>query len=82
MSDSRPRHPNKEGERVIRELEGQGWTFRYNKHFVGYCPCERQHLYTISTTPSDPNHFKNKLRRALKLCQLYAEEESSKGAPK
>ncbi len=64
----RPRHPDKDLERVLRALEQQGWRVtRGQKYFKAWCPCEARHWKTIHLTPSSSGYRQNlvgQLRRA------------------
>lgn len=57
---SRPRHPNKELERLLTEAEAKGWRIAKGKRYYRMrCPCG-SHQTWIHLTPSDPNHERNK----------------------
>lgn len=58
---SRPRHPNKDLEAVLRSLEQQDWSVvRCRKYYKVKCPppCG-QCLKMVKLTPSDPNYARN-----------------------
>jgi hypothetical protein len=59
----RPRHTDKDLERVLRSAERQGWrvTRRPNGYFKMYCPCDDLHMKTVHHSPSDPNYLRNLL---------------------
>jgi hypothetical protein len=61
MSPSRPKHPDRDLELLLRSLEGQGWTVeKGRKYFKAKCgPPHRACLKTIKLTPSDPNYARN-----------------------
>jgi hypothetical protein len=50
---SRPRHPDKDLEKVLKAAEQQGWTVtkRPRGYFKIYCPCADKHLKTVHLTP-------------------------------
>lgn len=62
---TRPRHPTKELEALLKELENQGWRVVKTKYYKVYCPC-KLHISTVHLTPSNPMYQQNlegKLRR-------------------
>lgn len=64
---SRPRHPNKELEAVLREAESRPKPWRVSKgkkYFKLWCACEAKHRRTVHLTPSDP-HYERNLRQWL-----------------
>jgi hypothetical protein len=62
---SRPRHPDKELEAIIREAEDGGWLAdRPSAYFRLLCPCG-QHQRRVHITPSNPRYGLN-LRMWLK----------------
>lgn len=64
---SRPRHPDKELELILKEAEDKGWRVgRGNKYYKMYCPCADQHTKTVKITPRS-GYLRNllgQLRRA------------------
>lgn len=57
---SRPRHPDKGLEAVLREAERQGWRVeRGRRYYKMKCPCDDKHLKTVHISPSDPNYLRN-----------------------
>ena len=64
---SRPKHPRKDLEAVLREAEGKGWRVTKGKgYYKMLCPCGR-HQKSVHLTPSDPDyrrHLLGQLRRA------------------
>jgi hypothetical protein len=57
---SRPRHPDKDIEAVLREAEAHGWRVERNKgYYKAKCPCGRHANWSIKLTPSNPNYAKN-----------------------
>lgn len=64
----RPRHQDKDLEKVLARGEAQGWrVWRDKRYWKMYCPCPKRHLKMVALTPSDPNYRKNllgQLRRA------------------
>lgn len=56
---SRPRHPDKDLEQVLRSLELCGWRVeRGSRYYRAYCPCGT-HKKTVHLTPSDPRYRRN-----------------------
>ncbi len=50
-STPRPRHPDKDIERLLREAEAKGWVFWQGGRYPrGRCPCGR-HQRTVHLTP-------------------------------
>jgi hypothetical protein len=57
---SRPRHPVKELEAVLREAEDKSWRVtKGKKYFKMKCPCAGKHMRTVHLSPSDPNYERN-----------------------
>jgi len=55
----RPRHPDKDLERLCQEIEAAGWRLtRRNRYYSAYCPCG-QHKRTIHLSPSDHSYAQN-----------------------
>lgn len=49
---ARPRHPDKELEALLRDLERQNWTVKRGKgYFLARCPCAEKHQKWIHLTP-------------------------------
>lgn len=63
---SRPKHPIKELERILREAEAKGWLVekRPNRYFKMKCPCEGRHIKTVKLSPSNP-YYERQLRGQL-----------------
>lgn len=66
---SRPRHQDKDLEKLLRSMERQGWRVvkRGSGYFKCYCPCDVKHLQTVHLTPSSSGYLRNlvgQLRRA------------------
>jgi hypothetical protein len=63
---ARPRHPNKDLERLLQEAERKKWQVaKPKKYYKIRCPCG-EHQHTVHITPSDPNYERNlrgRLRR-------------------
>ena len=56
---SRPRHPDKDLEDVLRSLELQDWRVdKGRKYYKTYCPCGL-HKKTVHLTPSGPRYMRN-----------------------
>jgi len=57
---TRPKHPNKELEEVLRSAENQGWRIQRGKaYFKMKCWCDARHMKMVHITPSDPNYKRN-----------------------
>lgn len=55
----RPRHPDKDLERLLRGCESAGWRFeKGKKYYKGRCGCG-DHRKTVKLTPSNPNYLRN-----------------------
>jgi hypothetical protein len=64
---SRPRHPDKDLERVLRAAERQGWrVVKPGRYFKMYCPCPGEHMQTVHITPNRKyrQNLMGQLRRA------------------
>lgn len=50
---TRPKHPDKDLEAILRAAELQGWrvTKRPNRYFKIYCGCADKHMKTVHITP-------------------------------
>jgi hypothetical protein len=58
---TRPRHPRKELEALLKEAENQGWTVqRGGRYFKLKCGCPAKHFTTLHLSPSDPRYERNK----------------------
>ena len=56
---TRPRHPRKELERVLRDAEAHGWQVtKSRKYFAMRCSCG-QHKKWVHLTPADPRYERN-----------------------
>lgn len=63
---SRPRHPIKELEAILRSLEDQDWRVdRRGGYYVCKCPCPAKHMKTVKLTPNRSRYEIN-LRRVLR----------------
>lgn len=52
-----PKHPDKEIEYLLREMDRQGWRIsRRRKYYWALCPCG-DHKKVIHVTPSNPNYI-------------------------
>ena len=57
---SRPKHPDKDIEAVLREAEARDWTvYRDKGYYKAKCPCGDHANWSIKLTPSNPNYAKN-----------------------
>lgn len=78
---TRPRHPKKEVEDVIKELEALGWRYVKGKsHVWGRLLCENADrtgckISVFSTPKSSGNHAKHLIRLAAK-CHCGENDES------
>ena len=72
---TRPKHPRKELEAVLRSLETQGWrVIRGKGYYKCYCPPPHARcVKTVKLTPSDPNYTRN-LRAWLRRSGCWEEE--------
>lgn len=62
---TRPRHPDKEIEDVLRQAENHGWTFGLgNGYWKGRCGCGT-HLKSVAKTPSG-GYYVNRLLQWFK----------------
>jgi hypothetical protein len=51
-STPRPRHPDKDIERLMQQAEARGWVFTWGRGYPkGWCPCGL-HQKTIHLTPN------------------------------
>jgi len=70
---SRPRHPVKELEAVLQEMESRRWRVgKSKKYFEARCLCG-EHQRWVHLTPSDPNYERN-LRMWLKRLPCWGKE--------
>ena len=66
----RQRHPKKEGEEALRAIEAMGWSVtRGRRYFQLRCSCGKGHLTHFHLSPSNPNHFQEKVRYCRRVCQ-------------
>ncbi|QCR43420.1 hypothetical protein C1N91_07535 [Curtobacterium sp. SGAir0471] len=74
MTDDRPRHPDKDVEKFLRDAEeNHHWKFtKGKKYFKGKCPCGA-HLKTVHLTPSNPNYLTN-LRHYFARLDCWTQE--------
>ena len=57
---SRPKHQDKDLEKVLKSAEAQGWRIERRKGYYKLkCPCSERHLKTVSLTPSGANYLRN-----------------------
>jgi hypothetical protein len=72
---SRPKHQDKDLERILRLAEAQDW--RVEKRPKGYfkmkCNCAELHMKTVHLTPSNPNYGRN-LLGWLRRCSCWKEQ--------
>ncbi len=63
---SRPRHPRKELEALLREAERQAWQVtKSGGYFKIWCSCSSKHKKVVHLTPSS-RYYENNLRTYLK----------------
>ncbi len=71
----RPKHSYKEIEKLLRNLESQGWRVEMgSKHYLAKCPCGLKHMKSIACTPRSPHYLKN-LLGAMRRETCWGEEE-------
>jgi hypothetical protein len=59
VSPGRPRHPIKELEALLREVERRGWHVdKTGTYFKLRCPC-RKHMRWVHLTPSGADYVKD-----------------------
>lgn len=87
---SRPRHPKKEIEEALQEIEAKGWRVEkctgQSTHAWGRlkCPYNQQALcpsrcqITILSTPRSPWAEAKKIRKIAEKCTFYAADKESK----
>jgi hypothetical protein len=64
---TRPKHPDKDLEPVLKEAESQNWIVtKGKKYFKMKCPCPDKHSKTVHLSPSDPKYRKNLLAQLLR----------------
>lgn len=65
---SRPRHQDKDYEKLIKKAEARGWVAeKKRRHWQLYCPCPDEHIRTISATPSTRGTLQ-KVQQQLAKC--------------
>ncbi len=73
----RPKHPVKELEAVLQEVDSRGWRVEKKKgqaYFKIRCPCPEKHMRWVHLTPSGAN-YETDLRHWLRRCNCWGEEE-------
>lgn len=61
---TRPRHPDKDLERLLKDAEAQGWRVEKGSgYFHLWCPCEDKHKSSVHLTPK--KHYAKNLRKKL-----------------
>ena len=87
---TRERHPKKEVEAVLSELEKLGWSVRIRKkghawglllckHNDEECRCGEFCQMSIWSTPKNPGNFANNLRRKALNCIRLDQEDPDDG---
>lgn len=74
---TRPRHPKKEIEEVLKYAESKGWEIIVGGSHVwgkGYCPLRTRdgHKIHIFSTPKNPQNHAKSLKRQIDLCEHQA----------
>jgi hypothetical protein len=66
----RARHPKKDVEKALRDLESDGWTItpKASGHRWGKADCGQGCSLSIWSTPKSPQNHANAVRRAGKRC--------------
>jgi hypothetical protein len=68
---SRPRHPRKELEALLKEAESNGWRVtKGRRYYTIWCPCPGRHRETVHLTPSGSNYERN-LRAHLRNLRAH-----------
>lgn len=72
MTPTRPRHPNKDLEKLMKRAEAVGWVFaKGSKYYVGKCACGL-HLQTVHLTPNQ-GYLRN-LRMQFRRYECWKEQ--------
>lgn len=75
MSPTRPRHPDKSLEALLRSAEGQGWRAVKGKgYFKILCPCPDKHKKMIHLTPGP--HYEKHTRQWLSKYTCWEEDQA------
>jgi len=70
---TRPRHPIRELEAILRSLERQHWRVdRGSGYYVCKCPCPAKHMKTVHLTPR--RAYERNLRNWLARYTCWEEE--------
>jgi hypothetical protein len=77
---TRPRHPDKDLEEIIREAERHNWrASKGRKYFELLCPSKcGQHYRWVHLTPSDP-HYALNLRKWLERQPCWKQKKEEPG---
>lgn len=69
MVANRPKHPKKEGEEALGTVEAMGWDAVFTgKYYRLRCRCGGLHQTYLHISPSNPNHFKEKVGYCRRVC--------------
>ena len=70
----RPKHPDKDLERLLREAERKRWRVekRPNRYFKMKCPCDALHIKTVKLSPSNP-YYEQQLRNQLRRTTCWGD---------
>lgn len=69
------KHPKKEGEDALAEFDELGWQIvDPPKYYTVKCPCG-EHMTHLHISPSNPNHWKERLRWAKRQPYMLKRDE-------
>lgn len=72
-NERRPKHPDKDLEKVLRDGEKQGWIVnKRGRYFKMYCPCGI-HIKTVHITPH--KNYKQNLLSQLRSQTCWEDEK-------
>jgi hypothetical protein len=72
---TRPRHPDKDLEAVLRDAEARLWhVTRDKRYYIMRCSCHEKHQKTVKLTPSGSRYELN-LRKWLERQSCWRKEE-------
>ena len=73
-----------EREAAVKEVAEHGWRFvkeNANGYYVMHCYCGK-HYTNLHKTPSNPDHFKQRVGYMIRLCSKIRDEGKAKDAAK
>lgn len=78
---ARNRHPKKDVEAALRDMEAAGWTVTPTKagHRWGKARCSIDCEESIWSTPRSPQNHAKRLRRAIANCDCDDSQENEDG---